>query len=228
MIIEWPSPRLAPLVIDLGLINRTRSSGESLTGFEQVADPISTRWGASLQFNTLKRPFIPAWRAMIAALGGRANELRVPVFDPHLWPSDAAIGVSTSTHSDGSTFGDGTLYSTGDVEGITASGLVGVKEITVDFGAYGPLLDGGQYFGIADEVYLATFVESVGSISTIKFEPSLRQTHSGSIFRLRPRMIMRLADDEQGRLPLTRGIIGAPSLELIEVLPGELAAEVVA
>ena len=227
MIVEWPSPKLAPLVIDLALINRSRSAGESLTGFEQVASPITSRWGAELTFNNLKRPFIPAWRAMIASLEGRTNELRVPTFDPRFWASDEVLGLGTATHSDGTAFADGALYAAGDIDGITATGLRGVKELSVNLGVHAPALEGGQYFGIADETYLATKVVYAGTVATINFQPGLRQDHTASIFRLRPRMIMRLADDAQGRLPLTRGIVAAPTLQLIEVLPDELTAGVV-
>lgn len=227
MIVNWPTPRLAPLVIDVGLIRRTRSSGESLTGFEQVASPITQRWGAELQFANLKRQFIPAWRAMIAALNGRENELRLPLFDPQLWTSNEQLGIGQVTHADGTPFGDGSFYEANDVDGITASGSLGVKQIDVDLGVYGQALDGGQYFGIADELYLAKKVVYNGSVATIDFEPGLRQVHNSSIFRLRPYMIARLADDDQGRLPLTRGIVAAPTLLLVEVLPDELTVGVV-
>lgn len=223
MIIEWAHRRLAPRIINLRLINKTRSAGESLTGFEQVAGSLATRWAFSLEFNNLKRHLIPGYRAMIASLEGRANALRVPVFDQQFWPSDAEIGIASAPHSDGSTLSDGTEYLTSDVSGITVTAAKDVKAITVDFGGYGQIFDGGLYFGVEDETYLATSVTWEGSVATIKFQPGLRQAHTAGTFRLRPRLIMRLADDEQGELPLERGIIGAPSLEMVEILPDELA-----
>lgn len=222
MIIEWPTG-LSPRIINLRLINKTRSAGESITGFEQVAGSLATRWAFSLEFNNLKRHLIPAYRAMVAGLEGRANALRVPVFDPQFWPSDAVIGIGSVPHSDGTPFSDDAEYLTSDVAGITATGLKGVKELTVDFGSYGPIFDGGLYFGVEEETYLATSVAWAGNVATIKFQPALRQDHTAAQFRLRPRLLMRLADDEQGSLSLERGIIGAPSLELIEILPDELA-----
>jgi len=222
MIIEWPNG-LSPRLINLRLINRTRSSGESLTGFEQVAGSLSTRWAFSLEFNNLKRHLIPSFRAMVAALEGRANALRVPVFDPQFWPSDALIGLGSVPHSDGTPFSDGSEYLTTDLEGVTASGLKGQKLISVDFGSYGQIFDGGLYFGIGDETYLATSVTWAANVASIKFQPALRQDHESGVFRLRPRLLMRLALDEGGELALERGIIGAPSLELVEILPDELA-----
>lgn len=222
MIIEWPKG-LSPRIINLRLINKTRSAGESLTGFEQVGTSLSTRWAFSLEFNNLKRHLIPSYRAMIASLEGRANALRVPVFDPQFWPSDAEIGIASVPHSDGTPFSDAAEYLTTDVSGITATGLKGVKEISVDFGIYGPIFDGGLYFGLEDETYLATSVVWAGNVATIKFQPGLRQDHTAATFRLRPRLLMRLADDQGGELPLERGIIGSPSLEMQEILPDELA-----
>ncbi len=222
MIIEWPKG-LSPRIINLRLINKTRSAGESLTGFEQVATSLSTRWAFSLEFNNLKRHLIPSYRAMIASLEGRANALRVPVFDPQFWPSDAEIGIASVPHSDGTPFSDDAEYLTTDVSGITAAGLKGVKEISVDFGIYGPIFDGGLYFGLDDETYLATSVLWTGNVATIRFQPGLRQDHTAATFRLRPRLLMRLGDDQGGELALERGIIGSPSLEMQEILPDELA-----
>lgn len=223
MIIQWPGG-LSPRIINLRLINKTRSAGESLTGFEQVASSISTRWAFGLEFNNLKRHIIPSYRAMVASLEGRANALCVPVFDPQFWPTGAEIGIASVPHSDGTPFSDGGEYLTTDVEGITATGLKGAKVLEVDFGAYGPIFGGGLYFGVEDETYLATSVTWAGSVATIRFQPGLRQDHTDARVRLRPRLIMRLVDDQGGELALERGIIGAPSLELAEVLPDELTA----
>lgn len=223
MIIQWPGG-LSPRIINLRLINKTRSAGESLTGFEQVASSLATRWAFGLEFNNLKRHLIPSYRAMVASLEGRTNALRVPVFDPQFWPSDAEIGIASVPHSDGTPFSDGGEYLSTDVEGITATGLQGSKVLEVDFGAYGPIFEGGLYFGVEDETYLATSVTWAGSVATIRFQPGLRQNHTDARVRLRPRLIMRLVDDQGGELALERGIIGAPALELVEVLPDELAA----
>lgn len=224
MIIEWPSRRLAPRIINLQLINQTRSAGSSLTGFEQVAASLSTRWAFQLDFANLKRQFIPAFRSMVAALKGRENALRVPIFDPQFWLSDELLGIASTPHSDGSPFSDGGLYSTEDVIGITVTGEKGSKTISVDFEAYGSSFTDGLYFGVDDEMYLATTVRWDGAVATIGFEPSLRQDHTAARFRLRPVLLMRLAQDVGGALALERGIIGAPSLQLVEVLPDELLA----
>lgn len=223
MIVEWAHRRLAPRLINLRLINKTRSAGESVTGFEQVAASISQRWAFSLEFNTLRLNMVPSYRAMIASLEGRANALRVPVFDQHFWPSDAVLGlVATVPHSDGTPFGDGSKYAIGDISGVTVTAEKGVKLITVDFGNYGPIFDGGLHFGVEDETYLSTTVTWAGSVATIGFQPSLRQDHTAARFRLRPRLITRLAADEVGEHPLERGLITAPTLELVEILPDEL------
>lgn len=223
MIVEWPHPKLSPRLINLRIVEQTRSSGESITGFEQVAEGITQRWAFTLEFNNLKREVIPSYRAMLARLRGRANVLRVPVFDRHFWPADALLGLGRVPHSDGTPFSDDAEYLTTDVEGLTVTATKGSKSITVDFEGYGQAFDGGLYFGVEDETYIATSVLWSGSVATIEFEPALRQDHTAARFRLRPRLIMRKKADAGGELALERGIIGAPSLELEEILPDELS-----
>jgi len=220
--INWAHHALAPKVIDLRISNQTRTGGASLTGFEQVNYAITQRWAASLEFNNLKRQTIPAYRAMIAALQGRANVLRVPVFDQRFWPSDAVLGLGEIAFSDGGIFSDGGEFITNDIEGITATGLKGEKSISIDFGDFGEVISGGLYFGIDDQTYLAIEVDWTGSVAAITFEPSLRKDYTAGMVKLRPICLMRLANDEVGSHPLDMGIVTAPSLALTEILPDEL------
>lgn len=225
MIVEWPHPGLAPRVIDLDIDPQTRSAGASVTGFEQVEEGVNARWRGKLEFNNLKAGMVPAYRAMRAKLRGRANVLRVPLFDAHYWPSDVSLGIEGAPHSDGTPFSDLALYVTDDATGLTVTGLRGAKEITLDFGDYGAIFEAGLYFGVDEELYMATSVEFTGTVATIGFEPGLRQDHTDGIFRLRPRLLMRLMTDQSGRLALEYGLTGTPTLELEEVLPDELGED---
>jgi hypothetical protein len=210
--------RLVARTTNLRLINRTRSSQESLSGFVQVAASVAQRWALTLEFNTLKRENVLAYRAIIAALEGKANHLRVPIVDSRLWPEDAALGLEDVPHSDGTPFDDGTLYSAGDIAGVYVNALKGSKRISVDMGAFGEAFTAGQYFGIGDELYICTRIWWEGSVATVDCQPGLRRDHSGSPFRLRPVLVCQLAEDEVGDHPLEWGIRTSPTLDLREVL----------
>lgn len=215
--IEFPRGLVARTT-NLRLRNQSRSLSETLSGFQQVTSSVTQRWNLVLEFNTMKREYILAYRAILAQLEGRLGTLRVPIVDSRLWPTDASLGIASSTHSDGSTFSDDTLYTTGDVSGITVAGTLGAKSIDVDLSPYGEVLQAGQYFGIDDDLYIATTVEydELG-VATIGFQPGLRRTYTEGVFRLRPYLLCRLADDDVGDHPLEWGIRTAPSLELVEV-----------
>lgn len=219
MIYEWPHPDLAPRVIDFSVMEQTRSAGESITGFEQVVYGVTQRWGLVLEFNNLKRHVILPYRALIASLRGRANLVRVPVFDAQLWPTNAAL---YSGFSDDTEFSDGSEFVTIDLSDIAASGDALANEIEIDFGGYGQILLVGQYFGLGDDVHIVTAIQWAGSVATVAFEPSLRRDHDGAPVSLRPTLLMRKVEDMGGVHPLEYGIKTSPTLALQEVLPDEV------
>lgn len=223
MIIDWPFG-LSPRTPSLRLINQTRSAGESITGFEQVADPASQRWALTLEFNTLKREFILPFRAMIAKARGRANVFRVPIPDSWLWPDDAAIGIVKRT-SRADRWPDVADAGAATDIAATISGLTGQTSAAVNFSAILEpelVIFPGHYFGAGDDLHIITDLSWAGSTATITFEPSFRRDHTGSAFKLRPSLICRMAADESGEHPLEWGKRTAPVLELVEVLPDEL------
>lgn len=227
MIFDWPHPALSPRITDLRLINRTRSAGESITGFEQVAYGVTQRWALSLEFNNLKREAILPYRALLASLQGRANAVRVPIRDEWLWPADDAIGImNVPSRSD-----PWRMVDDGEaVEDVAAfiSGSTGGKSATVDFSAVNEpelAIYPGMYFGAGDDLHIIALdgLSWSGSTATITFEPGFRRAREGSPFRLRPTLTCRLATDETGRHPMEHGRKTSPSLELVEILPDELA-----
>ena len=130
-IISWPAG-LAPRRVDLRPINQTRSANKSISGFTQVADSITGRWGYTLEFNTLKRLQVLPYRALLAQLEGRGNVVRVPVFDRQLFPTDAEIAATIS-----GTKGDATAN----------------VNLAVLPGASGKLF-AGHYFGAGEDLHI--------------------------------------------------------------------------
>lgn len=228
MIFEWPTPLLAPRIADLFLTENTRSAGESITGFEQVAEGITQRWSLRLDFNTLKRDAILPYRALMASLRGRANLVRVPIRDAWLWPADGLIGITNVPARDDPwrLLADGT-----EVEDVaaTVTGTAGERTVEVDFAS---LLDDpagivfpGMYFGAGNDLHMIALegLEWAGTVATITFEPALRQDHAAAAFKFRPSLLCRKVTDETGRHPTEHHRRMSPSLELVEVLPDELS-----
>lgn len=213
--IEWPAV-LQPRDINLTPPRQTKSLTKSLTNFEQVQPVIRPPWRGRLAFATLEGDQVLAYRAFLAACEGRSNLFRLPIFDLHHWASDAQIAAGSAPHSDGSEFSDGALYLTNDLSGVTVTGIQGEKQIVVDFGAYGPILKAGQYFGIGNDLHIATGVWWDGSTATIRFTSSLRRDHSAAPLRLRPYLIAKLAQDDSGDHELAYGRWTEPVLEFEE------------
>jgi hypothetical protein len=215
-LIEWPSA-LQPRNINIRPPSQTKSLTKTLTNFEQVQPVIRPPWRVSLSFATLVGDKVLAYRALLAACEGRTNPIRLPIFDLHHWASDFQIGVGGASHSDTALFSDLTAYDVTDLSGVVVNGIQGEKQISVDFGEYGAVLMAGQYFGVADDLHIATGVWWAGTVATIKFTSSLRRDHVNAPLRLRPYLIARLADDNTGEHDLAYGRWTEPALELEEV-----------
>lgn len=218
-IFDWPAT-LLPLNIEIRPPRKTVGLNTSLSGFPQVVPEIRPPFGLTLEFDKLFGPDVLAYRAILASLEGRANRVRVPLFDMWFAATDAQIRAGKVPHSDGSSFSDGALYLTNDLEGVTVTAEQGTRTIIADFGAYGQLLQGGLYFGLGDQPYIATQVSWAGSVATIRSSPTMRLDYVDQPLRLRPVMICRLPDDDTGQLSLTSMRYGAPTIDFEEALDG--------
>ncbi len=195
MALDWPSV-LVPHTIDLFPIEQTRSANRSLSGFQQVTEGVTGRWGYVLKFATLAPAGVLAFRGLKAALRGRSQSVKVPVFDPGMWPTDAEITASIS-------------------------GTAGDTTATVNLSSVpspSTKLFAGHYFGAGDDLHIIKSTAWSGSAASITFWPALRSNKSGAAFKLRPSIICRLSDDLSGRHPLERGRLTAPTLELEEFI----------
>lgn len=196
-VIDWPA-NLVPKDVLIRPPRKTVGSTTSLTEVNQVVPAVRPPFGLTLEFDALTGDEVLAWRALLGALEGRAGVVRVPLFDLWLAASNAAIGAGSASHSDGSEFSDGALYLTGDLSGVTVTGVQGQRYITVDFGAYGQIIQPGQYFGLGDRPYLATGISWAGNVARIRCTPTLRKDYAEQPLRLRPVMLARLTDDDEG------------------------------
>ncbi|WPZ06571.1 hypothetical protein [Pelagerythrobacter marinus] len=212
-IFDWPA-NLTPADVLLKPPRKTVGN-KSLSEVTQVVPSIRPPFSLSLRFDILGGDQVIAYRALLASLEGRANTVRVPLFDVFR-ASNAQIGAGAVTHSDGTAFSDGALYLTDDLSGVTVTGAQGQRNITVDFGEYGQLLQGGLYFGLGDRPYIATAVWWEGSVAKIRCSPTLRQNYIDEPLKLKPTMLGFLPDDDAGEHLLRRGLWAAPTIDLEE------------
>lgn len=219
MILDWPAT-LTPQDVQILPPRRTAGLSRSLSGFTQAVPVIRPPFGLTLTFGNLFGDEVLAWRALIAGLEGRANCVRVPVFDLWFRASQEQLHAGGAAHSDGTAFSDGALYLTDDLVGVTVTGVQGQRNISVDFGDYGQLLQAGLYFGLGEHLHIAQAVWWTGSVATIRCSPTLRQDYADAPLRLKPTVIARQTSDDGGALTLIRGRYGAPTLQLEEAVDG--------
>jgi len=110
----WPHRLLLPAAIEANVVPFSRSGGTTLGGLQRVTRTDRGWWsisykGVALAGTARRRLF----NALGAHCGGMAGLLAVPVWslDTAPWPAGSVEGLLLSTHSDGSTFSDGSHYS---------------------------------------------------------------------------------------------------------------------
>lgn len=222
-IIDWPAS-LVPRNITISPPRKTIGLNTSVTEFTQAIPSIRPPFGLTLEFDSLFGPDVLAYRALLASLEGRANLVRVPLFDMWFAAQAAQLGTGATPHSDDSPFSDGAFYLSGaDLEGVLVSADMGARTITADFGDFGELIEAGLYFGLGDQPYIATQVSWAGSVATIRTSPTMRQDYVDQELRLKPVMICRLTEDDGGQLTLTNMRFGAPTIEFTEAFDGPLS-----
>lgn len=219
---DWPAT-LVPTNVEVLPPRETVGLNTSLSGFTQAVPAIRPPFGLRLEFSNLFGDEVLAYRALLGLFEGRANTARVPLFDLWYAASDAQLHVSRTTHSDGTSFSDGTRYLVDDLSGVLVTGEQGDRTIYADFGDYGPLLQAGLYFGVGDHPYLATGVWWTGTVAKIRCTPTLRTAYSAAPLRLKPVMIAGLPTDDAGQLMLQKARYGAPALDLVERFDGPLS-----
>lgn len=204
---------------------RGKAGDNGISGAGQVVYGNRPRWTASLAVLTRRPGYNLGWRSLTAQLRGRVNVLRVHLGDPFA-PSLATVGVPVADqalaragipHGDGAGFSDDGGYSQTPSTTALAAAAIGATSINFDGDAVGNALQGGHLFSIDDWLYQATGVAGAGDSSVVTFEPPLRAAvAAGDELALDATALMALTDDLQGALELQPGLVGNPSLQLVE------------
>lgn len=111
--IEWPPGILRPAAVMADAVPFSRSGGTTLGGLTRSTRTDKGRWSIGykgIQLSTGDRRRM--WNAIRTYLSGAAGLVAVPVWSYDLlpWPAGAINGRVNTTHSDGTTFDDGSSY----------------------------------------------------------------------------------------------------------------------
>lgn len=184
--IVWPTCVLKPTAVQFSLAAMTTSGGASPTGSEQVVGNSPGRAKISLNSIPIRnKQQIRCWRAIEAALGGRAGTILVPVYDKSRGPFPLVNGKSLFAYgdvpfSDDARFDDGSGFYqpviSASVTADVAAGAVAAS-IQIDYGAE---LEAGMIFGVGEFAYVVSQVldvDETGSnpIYSIKFRLPARE-----------------------------------------------------
>lgn len=215
MAIEQFPSELRHRLINLRLREQTRSANVSMNGRPQVTSSATQRWSCDLTFNNLKADAILPYRGFLALARGQENCFKMPVRDTRLW-----LDVSTDSvpHDDDTLFDDDTDYGETDIVDVKVTGAAGDKTLTIPDVTSISGLKAGMYFGIMDDLYIVT---SRPSTTVLNFEPSLRINYMDERMKLRPNLVVALAEDNTGDHTLDMNYVTAPTLSLVEILPDE-------
>ena len=227
---QW-LPAIFPRSGAFFLENQSRSGGLSILGNEQVTVAPSSRWRAGFSGPVVTEATVLAWRAFVAAMGGRAGTVLVPKWEAY-GPRNANgrrfEEQATALYGDDALFDDGTNF---DLSGwgqdddpvyatLAEAAALNATQIAVN---YAPGIDGvrpGQYFSIGHRLHLATqtWQEAAGQPTQIRFTPWLRESAAaGATVNIdRPVCLMRFAGDATGELDLDMGRWGQGQLEFVE------------
>lgn len=206
------------------LMSMTRSGGMSINGFEQIVSPLSSRWEWSISIPIFNSIHMRAYRAFLAQMQGRFNYARIRVCDQYRMsrreqgavPGGADFSV---THSDDTTFSDGTGYDAAQGSRRIPNSLpAGARSLKFNPGFD---LVPGTFFSLNGWLYQWTKVDEydvdMSPNRTWHFMPPLREAAAAlDEINFDAISLWRLASDDQGGVNLRIGRFGTATLRFVE------------
>lgn len=223
-IVVWPHKILTAREAKADLVPFSRSGGRSLGGIEPATRTDRGWWSISLSslllHTTAQRR---TWNAIRTKLGGRAGLVAVPV-----WSHDSAPFVngtrvfpSSVTHSDGTTFSDGTGYRQRTMV-VKMADAVAIGDTSCRLEIVNAAADlAGVRFSYQHALYEtgpATLIS--GSFWTVPIFPAARAAiPAGAELELdMPTCLCRLADDRGMNTSLVPSLIDDHSAAFVEAV----------
>lgn len=230
----WP-PCMRPSDVMFHPDQPSRSGGRSIAGREQVIVSMAGAWRAKLGFTTVQNQRTAnginehlVWRAMLAILEGRTNNVLVGPYDASTPAKLSGVDYSAlTTFDDDTTFSDGSHFSqfATPVECAADAARGATSLIASMIGGHTP--QPGQYFGTYNRLYIVKRADLVTGNSpdipnqyTLRFWPPLRVAiGAGAALNFdSPVCEMRFAADSTGELTIRpRNQASSPSIDLVEV-----------
>lgn len=221
-ILAWPHSILKPAAVDADVAAFSRSGGRTLGGLERVTRTDRGFWSIAYRGVPLATPEQRRmWNAVAEHCGGMAGLLEVPVwsFDSAAWPAGTVDGRRLVTHSDGSSFSDGSLYAQPAI-GVTLVDAVaiGATSVTLRLG-YGIEELSGVRFSKGGALYrtgLPTLID--GTDWTVPVSPAIRAAIPAGAeleFGL-PTCVVRLASDREMDVSFSAGRFDLRDVAFVE------------
>jgi hypothetical protein len=231
MIVYWPEKLLKPQTISVDLAHRNLRSPSAASGFTQVVSNSAGIWKVSFSnIPVYSAQMIKCWRAIDTLIEGQLFPLSIPVFDHPRSPSSTDnygrnlynFYNSSTSHSDGTFFSDGSGYSsTWTRVFATTAGTVGATTISVLKSPPLATLEPGQRFSVNDRLYqIQKITAQTDTTATFTVRPPIREAFSiGTRLEFdNPRVRVKLLSDTAMNIPLNFNQQTFPTLDFIEDL----------
>ena len=218
----WPISILRPTAIEPNVVAFSRSGGVTLGGIQRVTRTDLGFWSIGYKGVSLYNPRNrQTWNAIRNHAGGMAGMFAVPVpsFDSAPWPEGAVNGRILTSHSDGTPFSDGTLYSQSAI-GVTlaVAAAIGDTEVSLRIGSGITDLTGVR-FSREHALYETGFPTSiVDDVVTVPIAPAIRVAIPADAdleFGM-PTCLVHLATDSEMDVRLSAGRFDQRDVSFIE------------
>jgi hypothetical protein len=218
----WPHRLLVPGAIEANVVPFSRSGGTTLGGLQRVTRTDRGWWSIAYKSVPLKTA---ADRRMFNALAthcsGMATPIVVPVWsqDAAEWPAGTVGGMLLSTHSDGTTHGDGSLYAQPAIDvTLVGAAALGATSVTLRIGAGIEDLIGVR-FSYQHALYKTGYPTVIdGTDWTVPITPSIRAPiPDGAALEFGlPTCLVRLASDREMDASFTAGFFDRVDVAFVE------------
>lgn len=220
-ILVWPQKLLIPTVWSVEPVPMSRGGGRTLGGLDRAVMTDLGYWAITLSSIPIRGVAQRrAWDAIRTALSGRAGLIAVPAQTVRTapWPSSARDSVKV-THSDGSTFSDGTSYLSSTIV-VTAPDGADIGDTSIRLQSINSSGDlSGVRFSYQHALYeTGRILASDDTSVTVSLFPSVRAAipaGAGLEFD-RPMCLVHLATDDAMNIDGSRMQPSSPSVAFIE------------
>lgn len=224
-ILTFPTRLLKPRSFRLDIVGSVISGGITQSGQQQVVNATGGGlWSIQMEFNRFSTAQqLDAWRKIQYGSLGGVVEVNVSICDVRQSPLGSGETPTLIPHSDGTPFGDGTMYySPPLVAYLTSAAQLRATSAKIR------VVSGKEPFGFFSlpygvdrfELHFITSAKKSGSNWEITFVPPLRAAHfsSESVTFGHPLCTVRLAQQDSMSMATEYGRFGTGQVAFIEAL----------